>query len=70
MLTWLHRGDYPNPNGWSALRGQTNGAYMVREPNQIKFGQGVSLPLKRLLTASDDELKMCRILAAHPRALQ
>ncbi|KAG4428412.1 hypothetical protein IFR05_016101 [Cadophora sp. M221] len=34
------KGDYPNPNGWSARRRQTNGAYMVREPNQIKFGQG------------------------------
>ncbi|KAI1127437.1 amidase signature domain-containing protein [Nemania abortiva] len=34
------KGDFPNPNGWSALGGQTNGAYMVREPNQIQFGQG------------------------------
>ncbi|KAJ2991373.1 hypothetical protein NUW58_g2540 [Xylaria curta] len=34
------KGDYPNPNGWSALGGQTNGAYMTRELKQIKFGQG------------------------------
>nr|ODN89884.1 hypothetical protein L204_06161 [Cryptococcus depauperatus CBS 7855] len=39
ILTLFCRGDCPNPNGWSALGGQTNGAYMVREPNQIKFGQ-------------------------------
>lgn len=43
ILTLFCRGDYPNPNGWSALVGQTEGAYMVRKPNQIKFGQGVSL---------------------------
>nr|ODN85433.1 hypothetical protein L203_05049 [Cryptococcus depauperatus CBS 7841] len=39
ILTLFCRGDCPNPNGWSALGGQTNSAYMVREPNQIKFGQ-------------------------------
>ena len=44
ILTLFCRGDSPNPNGWSALGGQTNGAYMVREHNQIKFGQNVSLP--------------------------
>ncbi|KAL2063267.1 hypothetical protein VTL71DRAFT_5072 [Oculimacula yallundae] len=34
------KGEYPNPNGWSALHGQTTGAYMVREPDQNKFGRG------------------------------
>jgi hypothetical protein len=27
ILTLFCRGNYPNPNGWSALGGQTNGAY-------------------------------------------
>lgn len=44
ILTLFYRGDYPNPNSWSALGGQTNGAYMVRGPNQIKFGQHIRLP--------------------------
>ncbi|KAL2204589.1 amidase signature enzyme [Sarocladium strictum] len=33
------KSDCPNANGWSAIQGQTTGAYLPREPNQIKFGQ-------------------------------
>ncbi|KAH8660510.1 amidase signature domain-containing protein [Xylariales sp. PMI_506] len=33
------KSDCPNANGWSAIGGQTTGAYLAREKNQIKFGQ-------------------------------
>ena len=35
-----HRGD-ANSNGWSAIGGQTQSAYLARKPNETGLGQSV-----------------------------